>query len=35
MVGRKKHDKHNHFDLSDRDKRLMNKALKWNNDHGK
>jgi hypothetical protein len=34
IVGRKKHDKHNTFELSDRDKRLMNKALKWNMEHG-
>ena len=33
VVGRKKHDKHNTFELSDRDKRLMNKALKWNKEH--
>lgn len=35
IVGRKKHDRHNIHELSDRDKRLMNKALKWNNEHGK
>lgn len=33
VVGRKKHDKHNIHDLSDRDKRLMNKALKWNKEN--
>ncbi len=35
IVGRKKHDKHNMHELSDRDKRLMDKALKWNKEHGK
>ncbi|MBP5365710.1 MAG: hypothetical protein J6Y82_07280 [Bacteroidales bacterium] len=33
IVGRKRHDKHNIHALSDKDKRLMNKALKWNRDH--
>lgn len=34
MVGRKRHDKHNTHELSDRDVRLMNQAIKWNSDHG-
>lgn len=35
VVGRKKHDKHNTHELSDRDMRLMNNALKWNKENGK
>ena len=35
VVGRKKHDKHNTHSLNDRDKRLMNNALKWNKEHEK
>ena len=34
VVGRKRHDKRNSFELSDRDRRLMNKAIKWNQKHG-
>lgn len=34
VVGRKRHDKHNTHELSDRDTRLMNNAIKWNNEHG-
>lgn len=33
IVGRKKHDRHNTHELSDRDMRLLNKALRWNNEH--
>ncbi|MBQ7634318.1 MAG: hypothetical protein IJS89_01955 [Bacteroidaceae bacterium] len=35
VVGRKKHDKHNTRPLTERDKRLMEKAQKWNDKHGK
>lgn len=35
VVGRKRHDKHNTRPLSERDYRLMNKAFKWNETHGK
>lgn len=34
IVGRKRHDKHNTHELNERDTRLMNKALKWNKEHG-
>lgn len=33
VVGRKKHDKHNHHELSDRDKRLMKLAMEYNDKH--
>lgn len=33
QVGRKRHDKKNTHPLSDRDKRLMNKALEYNKKH--
>ncbi len=33
VVGRKSHDKHNSHELSDRDRKLMNQALEYNNAH--
>lgn len=35
LVGRKKHDKKNIHSLSDRDKRLLNQAIKFNKEHNK
>jgi hypothetical protein len=32
IVGRKRHDKRNTFDLSERDKRLMNLAIRYNEE---
>ncbi len=34
IVGRKKHDRRNRHELSARDKRLMDKAIQWNKEHG-
>lgn len=33
LVGRKRHDKRNIHSLSERDKRLLNQALKFNKEH--
>ena len=33
IVGRKSHDKHNSYELNDRDRRLMNLALEYNKTH--
>lgn len=35
IIGRKRHDKRNFHELSDRDNRLLNLAIKYNKENGK